>query len=324
MTILENMTGIAAVHLLTIMSGLVAFFILALIWHGLLHRNPLSNRARSLVRHRENLKQGLLKPSRNSFKRREAIGFMRKVTEKLQLLKGEQARKISEKLVQAGWRSKDALVIYVFFKLSLPFIFGAVASGFLFFLKVYDAPFMSRVLIAMVCVVVGAYLPEIYVKNTSQKRRALLQKGLPDALDLMVICAEAGLALDAALTRVSREMMRSAPELADELNMTAIELGFQPERKTALQNLVKRTDMDSIRGVVNTLVQTEKYGTPLAQSLRVLAAEYRNERMLKAEEKAAKLPATLTVPLIVFILPSLFIVLLGPAVLRAIDGLSGL
>ena len=156
------------------------------------------------------------------------------------------------------------------------------------------------------------------------KRRAQLQKGLPDALDLLVICAESGLALDAALTRVAREMTRSAPELADEVGMTAIELGFQPERRTALTNLIKRTKLASIRGVVNTLIQTEKYGTPLAHSLRVLGSEYRDERMLKAEEKAAKLPATLTIPLIVFILPTLFIVLLGPAILSAIDGLGGL
>ena len=130
--------------------------------------------------------------------------------------------------------------------------------------------------------------------------------------------------LDAALERVTREMRRSAPELADEFGLCAVELGFLPERSQALANLVARVDMASIRGMVNTLAQTEKYGTPLARSLRVLASEYRDERMLKAEEKAAKLPATLTLPLVLFILPSLFIVLLGPAILSAIDGLGGL
>jgi len=176
----------------------------------------------------------------------------------------------------------------------------------------------------MAVIVGGLYVPEIVVRNAIQKRRKELQKGLPDALDLLVICAESGLALDAALIRVAREMAHSSPELADEISLTAIDLGFQPDRRMALQNMIKRTELPSIRGVVNTLIQTEKYGTPLAQSLRVLAAEYRDERMLKAEEKAAKLPATLTVPLIVFILPTLFIVLLGPAILRAIDGLGGL
>jgi len=132
------------------------------------------------------------------------------------------------------------------------------------------------------------------------------------------------MALDAGLTRVAREMQRSSPEIADEFGLTAVELGFLPERRKAVENLARRVQLASVRGVVNTLLQTEKYGTPLAQSLRVLAAEFRNERMLKAEEKAAKLPAILTVPLIVFIMPALFIVLIGPGALRTIDALSRL
>jgi len=240
------------------------------------------------------------------------------------MLKGAHVSKVSEKLMQAGWRSKDAIVIFMFLKLSLPIVLGGVAVFLVYGLAIVDAQPMIKILICMTALVAGVFLPEAGVRHVVNKRRAQLQKGLPDALDLLVICAESGLALDAALTRVAREMTRSAPELADELGMTAIELGFQPERRTALTNLIKRTKLASIRGVVNTLIQTEKYGTPLAHSLRVLGSEYRDERMLKAEEKAAKLPATLTIPLIVFILPTLFIVLLGPAILSAIDGLGGL
>jgi tight adherence protein C len=140
--------------------------------------------------------------------------------------------------------------------------------------------------------------------------------GLPDALDLFVICTEAGLSLDAAVTRVGREIGGSCPELADELGLTAIELGFLPDRRDALLNLARRVAAPQVRGLVNTLVQTEKYGTPLAQSLRVLAAEFRDTRMMKAEEKAARLPAILTVPMIAFILPPLFVVLLGPAIVQ--------
>ena len=131
-----------------------------------------------------------------------------------------------------------------------------------------------------------------------------------------MICAEAGLSLDAAVTRVARELALSCPDLADELGLTAVELGFLPNRRQALMNLTKRTDLPPIRGVVNTLVQTERYGTPLAHSLRVLSAEFREERMMKAEEKAARLPAVLTVPMILFILPTLFIVLIGPAIIQ--------
>ena len=310
--------------LITSTAGLVAFFSVFIVWQALIRRDPLSTRAHSLGQHRENLKAGMLKANTNRFQRVETVSFMRSVTNRLNMLKGAHVSKVSEKLMQAGWRSKDAIVIFMFLKLSLPIVLGGVAVFLVYGLAIVDAQPMIKILICMTALVAGVFLPEAGVRHVVNKRRAQLQKGLPDALDLLVICAESGLALDAALTRVAREMTRSAPELADELGMTAIELGFQPERRTALTNLIKRTKLASIRGVVNTLIQTEKYGTPLAHSLRVLGSEYRDERMLKAEEKAAKLPATLTIPLIVFILPTLFIVLLGPAILSAIDGLGGL
>ena len=140
-------------------------------------------------------------------------------------------------------------------------------------------------------------------------------------MDLLVICAESGLSLDSGLERVSREIGNASPDLAEELQLTSVELGFLPERRQALLNLNRRTNLGAIRGVVNTLVQTEKYGTPLSQSLRVLANEFRDQRLLRAEEKAARLPATLTVPMIIFILPVLFIVLIGPAIISVLDNM---
>jgi tight adherence protein C len=166
--------------------------------------------------------------------------------------------------------------------------------------------------------VAGAYGPSVVLGNLIKRRQKKIQKSLPDALDLLVICAEAGLSLDGALTRVAREIAPASPEFADELGLTAIELGFLPNRTEALKNLLRRTDMPSIRGVVNTLAQTERYGTPLASSLRVLTAEFRDQRMMKAEEKAGRLPATLTVPMILFILPTLFVILVGPAAIQVI------
>jgi tight adherence protein C len=161
---------------------------------------------------------------------------------------------------------------------------------------------------------VGAYkAPDIWLKNRVTKRTHAIRKGLPDALDLLVICAEAGLTVDAAFGRVARELGKGYPELGDEFALTSIELGFLTDRRFAFENLARRIDLDSIRGVVTTMIQTEKYGTPLASALRVLSAEFRNERMMRAEEKAARLPAIMTVPLILFILPVLFIVILGPA-----------
>ncbi|MDH3451776.1 MAG: type II secretion system F family protein, partial [Gammaproteobacteria bacterium] len=180
-------------------------------------------------------------------------------------------------------------------------------------------------LIASSCsVILGFYLPDILIKNLIDKRTHLLTRAMPDMLDLLVICAEAGLALDNALVRVSKEIRLNCAEMADELELTSAELGFMSERRIALENLYKRTALPSMQALANTLIQSERYGTPLAQSLRVLSRELRDERMMKAEEKAARLPATLTVPMMLFIMPTLFIVLIGPGILRAMDGLGSL
>ena len=170
-------------------------------------------------------------------------------------------------------------------------------------------------------VALGYKGPELYLSNKSAKRTKEIQKGLPDALDLLVICAEAGLTVDASFNRVAKELGRAYPELGDEFALTAIELSFLNERKMAFDNLAYRVDLEAVKGVVTTMVQTERYGTPLASALRVLSAEFRNERMMRAEEKAARLPAIMTVPLILFILPVLFIVILGPAACSINDAL---
>jgi tight adherence protein C len=179
-----------------------------------------------------------------------------------------------------------------------------------------------RFMPAIAAALLGFYAPNIYLKNVAAKRAKQLQLALPDGLDLMVICAEAGLSLDATLLRVARELAASWPELAEEFALTAAELTFMPDRRLAFENLNNRTDSDAIRAVVNTLQQTAKFGTPLAHSLRILANESRAARMTRAEEKAARLPAMLTVPMILFILPTLFIVLLGPAAINIMDTFS--
>jgi tight adherence protein C len=160
---------------------------------------------------------------------------------------------------------------------------------------------------------VGWRIPDFVLKRLAAQRRLRLEQGVPDALDLLVICAEAGLTVDAAFNRVAKELGKAYPELGDEFGLTAIELGFLNERRQAFENLATRVDLEAVRGVVTTMIQTEKYGTPLASALRVLSAEFRHQRMMRAEEKAARLPAIMTVPLILFILPTLFVVILGPA-----------
>jgi tight adherence protein C len=253
-----------------------------------------------------------------------STSFMRQFVTSMNLQRSQRAEMITRRLAQAGWRSNDALIRYLFFKATLPIVLGGLAVVFFYGLNAYGLSPMGK-LLATAGGVMGGFLgPDIFIKNSVKKRQLAILKGLPDALDLMVICAEAGVALDGILKRVSEEFATSCAELAEELQLTSLEIGFLPDRRSALQNLINRTDMPAIRGLVNALIQSDKYGTPLAVSMRVLANEYREERMLRAEEKAARLPALLTVPMIIFILPPLFIVLIGPAILRLIDAFKGL
>lgn len=294
---------------------------LVIVYKLMLVKDPMANRVKSLNARREQLKAGMSAPRRRTQKvqREKSLGAMRNLVKRLNLLRSRESNKIQMKLSQAGFRSRDALTVFYFAKICLPFVFGLAALILVFGFDLVKQDTMVKSAIALGAVIFGAYLPDILVKNTIVKRQAVMKKALPDALDLLVICAEAGQSLDGALNRVANEVANTCAVLAEELSLTAIELGLLPERRMALENLNKRTDLPAIKAVVNTLLQTEKYGTPVAQSLRVLSSEFRNDRMMKAEEKAARLPAIMTVPLILFILPPLFIVLIGPAIIRVMD-----
>jgi len=304
-------------------AALAAVLTVLAVWNSLLVRDPTAARIRELARRRDALMGDIKGAGRHHHMRSKSLGMMHRVVAKLKLLRNDQARAAADKLAKAGHRSRDALVAYLFLKLCLPTVFGSLA-GFVFFeLEAYSLSPLIRLLVVLGSMVAGLFAPDIYLKNATDKRRDKIRKGLPDALDLMVICAEAGLSLDSALKRVAREMALSSAEIADEFGLTSVEIGFLPDRMQALKNLMRRCDLPAVRGVVNTLLQSERYGTPLAQSLRVLSAEYRNERLLKAEEKAARLPAVLTVPMILFVLPPLFVVLIGPGILRFVDAMKG-
>lgn len=305
-------------NVIVVIAALAAFINVFLLYRVMLQRDPNSSRIKALNARMMELRENITGPRRRS-RREQSVGVMRKVVTRFNLLRSSQAAKATMALSRAGLRSRDALNIYFFLKLSLPFAFGAGAVLVLFVAQFGTMTTPVRLAIALFAVVIGAYAPDVYLKNITAKRKKELQKALPDALDLLVICAEAGQSLDAALGRIAREIGESSPEMADEIHLTALELGLLPDRRQALTNLDNRTNLPGIRGVVNTLHQTEKYGTPLAQSLRVLATEFRNDRMMRAETKAARLPAIMTVPMIVFILPPLFIVLIGPAILSTID-----
>ena len=313
--------GFTQGDLITLLAGAAAFIAVLAVWNAALAHNPMRGRLKVLEARRTALRAGYIAPQkrRTTSPRINSVGMMRQLVNKVNLLGSEQARKTGEKLAEAGWRSKDAIVIFLFFKLVLPLLIAVVSLLAIYVLKMVDLQPMSRLAVTVGATLLAALAPDMVVKNTIMKRRDLIRKAMPDGLDLLVICAEAGLTLDAALNRVARELGKNSPELADELSLTSIELGFLPDRKQALDNLAKRVNEPAMRSVVATLNQTERYGTPLAQSLRVLASEFRNERLMKAEERAARLPAILTVPLIIFILPTLFIVLMGPAIIQVLD-----
>jgi len=240
----------------------------------------------------------------------------------LDLIKTKQMDHVMHTLAQAGWRSRDAIAVYLFAKLTLPAGVGLTLAGLFFVAQVGTQPTVVKLMVVLAAVLGASFLPDVMIRNAAGKRRKAIELALPDAFDLLVICVEAGSSLDAAIDRIAEEMAAGAPELSDEMRTTALELRYLPERRQALDNLAKRVELPGIQALSTTLAQTERFGTPLAQALRVLAAELRNARMMKAEEKASRLPALMTIPLVAFILPALFVVLMGPAILSMVRNFS--
>jgi tight adherence protein C len=283
------------------------------VWTALTWRPPIEARLKALRTRRMKTRseQGPGRPSTKA----TSLGFMRIIADRLNLLRGAAADQTTRKLRQAGFHSRDAAVVYVFIKLALP-----LTLGFLMILLTSSLLEVPEDLILPTCigaVLSGFMMPDLYIRNITAKRREVLNRVLPEGLDLLTICVEAGLSIDAAFRRVSKEMQGSMPELAAEFEMTAIELTYLPDRQQALENMSERSDSAAVAALVNALRQTEKYGTPLANSLRILSQEFRQTRASKAEEKGARMPALMTVPLMVFILPTLITVLLAPAIMGA-------
>jgi tight adherence protein C len=309
--------GFDVITMATVLSGIAAFAVMVALYAVMTVSDPMAKRVKALTDRREQLKAGITASTKRRAKlvqRNDTADKMRSLLATLKVLQDSQIKVAQTKLMQAGIRSKEWAVAVIFGRLALPIIFGGLAVILVYGTDMFAtySP-LKRYGIVAVTFILSYKAPDIYLKNKITKRSDAIRKGLPDALDLLVICAEAGLTVDAAFARVARELGRAYPELGDEFTLTAIELGFLTERRQAFENLATRVNLDAVKGVVTTMIQTEKYGTPLASALRVLSAEFRNERMMRAEEKAARLPAIMTVPLILFILPTLFVVILGPA-----------
>ncbi len=313
-----TLMGIDVVLVASILAAAGVLAVMAAIYGAVTVRNPMAKRVKALNDRREQLKAGITasttKRRAKLVQKNETADWMRGVLSKLQVLQDTQVKDVQQKLAQAGIRSKDLAVTVIFARMILPILLGGLVGFVMYATDIYpDLTPTKRSGATMIALLLGYKGPDFWVQNKMSKRTDAIRKGLPDALDLLVICAEAGLTVDAAFARVSRELGRAYPELGEEFALTSIELSFLTERRMAFENLAYRVNLEAVRGVVTTMIQTEKYGTPLASALRVLSAEFRNERMMRAEEKAARLPAIMTVPLILFILPVLFIVILGPA-----------
>lgn len=322
-----QLLGMDAMWVATLLSVVAGIAVVVAIYSVVTVRDPMAKRVKALNERREQLKAGITattsKKRAKLVRKTETTDKMRQLLSKLQVLQEDQVKVVQQRLAQAGIRRKELAVTVIFSRMALPIIFGGGACLWIYGLGgTPDWSALKKFGAFAAATILSYKAADLYLTNLVTKRTDAIRKGLPDALDLLVICAEAGLTVDAAFNRVAKELGRGYPELGDEFALTAIELGFLTERRAAFENLAYRVNLDSIRGVVTTMIQTEKYGTPLASALRVLSAEFRNDRMMRAEEKAARLPAIMTVPLILFILPALFIVIIGPAACKLGDAFS--
>ncbi len=282
-------------------------------------QDKLKARMKQVGDYRDQLRQQqrelLSKKGQTSIRSKRASGSVKTVVETLNLLELLDAEAASKKLTMAGLRGQAPVFIFMAFRLGMPFVLALLTSFYVYVLKVVDAGSFMKLMIVGGSFFVGFYLPNLYVSNAIKKRQAKIQLAWPDALDLMLICVESGMSIEAALQKVGGEVGQSSPELSEELGLTTAELSYLQERKSAYMNLASRTGLEGVKAVTTALIQSEKYGTPLGQALRVMAVENRELRMLEAEKKAAALPPKLTVPMILFFLPVLFAVIIGPAIL---------
>jgi tight adherence protein C len=313
-----TLLGIDVIYVGSILMGIAAAAMLLAIYAAITVRDPMAKRVKALNERRDQLKAGIVtvnaKKRQSIVRRNETTDSIKSFLESLKVLQDSQLKDIQQKLAQAGIRKKEWAVAVVLGRMIGPIVLGLLFGILIYAVNYFPLwPAYKKFGLFAGAVILGYKGPDLWIQNLINKRTKEIRKGLPDALDLLVICAEAGLTVDAAFGRVARELGRAYPELGDEFALTAIELSFLTERRMAFENLAYRVNLESVKGVVTTMIQTERYGTPLASALRVLSAEFRNERMMRAEEKAARLPAIMTIPLILFILPTLFIVILGPA-----------
>jgi tight adherence protein C len=301
---------------ITLMSAVIAFATIVTLGIPYLERNALGSRMKAVAERREELRRRHHEALKQRGLRSEPLTFVRQTVEKLQLSRIVDPEETRERLARAGYRGQGALMTFVFFRFVMPFIVFVMALVFLFLIAHLTwSPFL-KVNAALGAGLAGFYLPDLFLSNRTSKRQTSIMRAFPDALDLMLICVESGMSIEASFTRVSSEVGTQSPELAEELALTTAELSYLPERRLAYDNLAKRCGHSGVRAVAAAVNQAEKYGTPVGTALRVAAHENREQRMLAAEKKAAALSPKLTVPMLIFFLPCLFVVIMGPAIMN--------
>jgi tight adherence protein C len=288
----------------------------------LLVRDDLNRRLKAVAIEREKMRQRERERLARGDKvqlRQTPKQYMKRVVDQFNLAKWVGQEQARDKLVQAGYRGNAPYVAYLFFRMVSPVVAFVVSVFYVFFILKMEQPPMIKFGMCLFAAFVGMQLPYIFLKNQIQKRQLSIRRAFPDALDLLLICVESGMSIEAAFRKVSQEIGSQSIPLAEELTLTTAELSYLQDRKVAYENLARRTDLEGVKAVCMALQQSERYGTPLGQTLRVMAQENRDMRMSEAEKKAAALPPKLTVPMILFFLPVLFIVILGPAAIRVME-----
>jgi tight adherence protein C len=312
-------------NVIAAVTGIIVFFTIVTMVSPAFQRSGLESRLKSVANRREELRRKsreALAGKQSASLRQTDESVYKSVVDRLQLSRLLEDPNLPDKLAQAGFRGPSAVSRFYFFRLVAPFVLMSAAAFYVFVIHGLHLQLMQRVAACVAAFVGGYYAPNLYISNIASKRRESIVGVFPDALDLLLICVESGMSIEAAIMKVGGEVGGSSIELAEELSLLSAELSYLPERRLAYDGLAKRTNHPGIKAVTTAMIQAERYGTPLGNALRVMAKENRDLRLAAAEKKAAALPPKLTVPMIIFFLPVLFVVILGPALMKVQDTMS--
>jgi tight adherence protein C len=308
--------------LVTILTAIGLFAMVMTLVLPALSRDRLPSRMRVMAVERDKLRSSRIADLKKEGKgqlRQSSNGYMSTAVEKLDLRAMFESEELRDKLKQAGLRGQAPLVTYMFFRVAMPIIVALGGLIYMFAIADYDYAPIVKIAVALGAGYIGYFLPNMFIENQIQRRQQSIKEAFPDALDMLLICVQSGMSTEAAFGKVAAEVGTQSLELAEEMSLTTAELSYLPERRQAYENLAKRTGLPGIKSIVTALIQAERYGTPVGAALRTMAKENREARMSDAEKKAAALPPKLTVPMIIFFLPVLFIVIIGPAIIQVMQ-----